>query len=160
LQSVISSTLLRKRHNKMSEIILPPGITLPPHVQPIDAPEEGADAETKAGALPTPTGWKLLCIVPDVDEKIAGTSLDLVRDQASLRQEEHATTVLFVLRTGPDAYKDSAKFPNGAWCKEGDFVLVRTYSGTRFKIFGKEFRLINDDQVEAVVQDPRGLTRA
>ena len=102
----------------------------------------------------------MLCVVPEVDQKIAGTSLDLVRDTATLRQEEHATTVLFVLRVGPDAYKDQAKFPTGAWCKEGDFVLVRTYSGTRFKIFGKEFRLINDDQVDAVVQDPRGLTRA
>jgi co-chaperonin GroES (HSP10) len=143
-----------------SGLILPPGISLPKHIQQVDKPEEGADEETKAGALPTPTGWKLLCIVPEVDAKIAGTSLDLVRDTATLRQEEHATTVLFVLRVGPDAYKDPAKFPNGAWCKQGDFVLVRTYSGTRFKIFGKEFRLINDDQVDAVVQDPRGLTRA
>jgi co-chaperonin GroES (HSP10) len=141
-------------------LILPPGIQLPKHIQPADAPEQDADDETKAGALPFPTGWKLLCVVPEVDEKIAGTSLDLVRDTASMRQEESATTVLFVLRVGPDAYKDPAKFPTGAWCKEGDFVLVRTYSGTRFKIFGKEFRLINDDQVDAVVQDPRGLTRA
>jgi len=77
-----------------------------------------------------------------------------------MRQEEHATTVLFVMRVGPDAFKDTTKFPSGAWCKEGDFVLVRTYSGTRFKIFGKEFRVINDDQVECVVQDPRGITRA
>ena len=144
----------------MSEIILPPGISLPPHIQPMDTPEEDAAEETKAGALPTPTGWKLLCVVPEVEQKIAGTTLDLVRDTATMRQEEHATTVLFVLRVGPDAYKDTAKFPNGAWCKEGDFVLVRTYSGTRFKIFGKEFRLINDDQVDAVVLDPRGLTRA
>jgi co-chaperonin GroES (HSP10) len=144
----------------MSELILPPGIALPPQIQPTGMPDEEADAESKAGALPIPTGWKLLCIVPEVDSKIAGTSLDLVRDSATMRQEEHATTVLFVLRVGPDAYKDAAKFPNGAWCKEGDFVLVRTYSGTRFKIFGKEFRLINDDQVDAVVQDPRGLTRA
>jgi co-chaperonin GroES (HSP10) len=146
--------------NEESGLILPPGIVLPKHIQPADQPEEGADNETKAGALPTPTGWKLLCVVPEVSEKIAGTSLDLVRDTATMRQEEHATTVLFVLRVGPDAYKDQTKFPNGAWCKEGDFVLVRTYSGTRFKIFGKEFRLINDDQVDAVVQDPRGLTRA
>ena len=102
----------------------------------------------------------LLCVVPDVSEKIDGTELDLVKATATLRQEEHATTVLFVLKVGPDAYKDTAKFPNGAWCEEGDFVLVRTYSGTRFKIYGKEFRLINDDQVDAVVQDPRGLTRA
>ena len=143
-----------------SGLILPPGITLPKHIQPAETPDADADNQTKAGALPTPTGWKLLCVVPEVEQKIAGTTLDLVRDTATLRQEEHATTVLFVLRVGPDAYKDSTKFPNGAWCKEGDFVLVRTYSGTRFKIFGKEFRLINDDQVDAVVEDPRGLTRA
>jgi co-chaperonin GroES (HSP10) len=144
----------------MSEIILPPGILLPKQIQSVDAPEADANDETKATALPTPAGYKLLCIVPEVDEKIAGTSLDLVRDAATMRVEEHATTVLFVLRVGPDAYKDTAKFPTGAWCKEGDFVLVRTYTGTRFKIFGKEFRVLNDDQVECVVQDPRGLTRA
>ena len=144
----------------MSEIILPPGIALPKQIQPVEAPQADADNDTKATALPTPVGHKLLCIVPEVSDKIDGTDLDLVRDMASMRQEEHATTVLFVLRVGPDAYKDTAKFPNGAWCKEGDFVLVRTYSGTRFKIFGKEFRLINDDQVDAVVLDPRGLTRA
>ena len=139
---------------------LPPGIILPKHIQPLDVPEDAADDETKASALPTPTGYKMLCVVPEVDEKIAGTSLDLVRDAVTMRAEEHATTVLFVLRVGPDAYKDTTKFPSGAWCKEGDFVLVRTYTGTRFKIFGKEFRVLNDDQVECVVQDPRGLTRA
>ena len=144
----------------MSEILLPPGIQLPPAVQQLDTPEPDATEETKATALPTPTGYKILCIVPPVDEKIAGTELDLIRDTASMRQEEHATTVLFVMRLGPDAYKDTTKFPSGPWCKEGDFVLVRTYTGTRMKIFGKEFRVIYDDQVECVVQDPRGITRA
>ena len=144
----------------MSEIILPPGISLPKHIQPLEAPAAEADNETKASALPIPTGYKLLCIVPEVDEKIAGTSLDLVRDAATMRAEEHATTVLFVMRVGPDAYKDTSKFPSGPWCKEGDFVLVRTYTGTRFKVFGKEFRVLNDDQIECVVQDPRGYTRA
>ena len=144
----------------MSEILLPPGIQLPPSVQQLDTPEPDATEETKATALPTPTGYKILCIVPPVDAKIAGTDLDLVRDTASMRQEEHATTVLFVMRLGPDAYKDTTKFPSGPWCKEGDFVLVRTYTGTRMKIFGKEFRVIYDDQVECVVQDPRGITRA
>ena len=142
-------------------IDLSPGaFALPEPIQPMDAPEPEATAEEKATQLPIPRGWRILCAVPEVDQKIAGTSLDLVRDTASMRQEEHATTVLFVLKVGADAYKDTAKFPTGPWCKEGDFVLVRTYSGTRFKIFGKEFRLINDDQVDAVVQDPRGLTRA
>jgi co-chaperonin GroES (HSP10) len=146
--------------NQMSEILLPPGIALPPSVQQLDAPEPDATEETKATALPVPAGYKILCIVPPVDAKIAGTELDLVRDTASMRQEEHATTVLFVMRLGPDAYKDTTKFPSGPWCKEGDFVLVRTYTGTRMKIFGKEFRVIYDDQVECVVQDPRGITRA
>ena len=144
----------------MSEILLPPGIQLPPSVQQLDTPEPDATEETKATALPVPTGYKILCIVPPVDAKIAGTDLDLIRDTASMRQEEHATTVLFVMRLGPDAYKDTTKFPSGPWCKEGDFVLVRTYTGTRMKIFGKEFRVIYDDQVECVVQDPRGITRA
>ena len=140
--------------NQMSEILLPPSIQL------MDAPAPDATEETKATALPVPTGYKILCIVPPVDAKIAGTELDLVRDTATMRQEEHATTVLFVMRLGPDAYKDTTKFPSGPWCKEGDFVLVRTYTGTRMKIFGKEFRVIYDDQVECVVQDPRGITRA
>ena len=60
---------------------------------------------------------------------------------------------------GPDCYKDEKRFPTGPWCKEGDFVLMRSYSGTRIKIHGKEFRLINDDTPEAVVQDPRGIKR-
>jgi co-chaperonin GroES (HSP10) len=144
----------------MSEILLPPGISLPPTIQPIEKPKEDTSSEEKATSLPRPTGWKLLCIVPDVSEKLDGTELDLVKPTSILKQEEHATTVLFVLEVGPDAYKDQAKFPNGAWCEKGDFILVRTYSGTRFKIFGKEFRLINDDQVDAVVLDPRGITRA
>ena len=142
----------------MSEIILPPGISLPPSIQPKDEPDAQAPAEEKAAMLPEPTGWKLLCVVPDVADTFENSSI--VKAETFMKQEEHATTVLFVLKVGPDAYKDSVKFPNGAWCKEGDFVLVRTYSGTRFKIYGKEFRLINDDQVDAVVQDPRGLTRA
>ena len=145
----------------MSEFTLEPGqFALPEPIQTVDAPAEDATNEQKATMLPTPTGWRLLCAVPEISEKIEGTELDLVKATSVMRQEEHATTVLFVLKVGPDAYKDTSKFPEGPWCKEGDFVLVRTYSGTRFKIFGKEFRLINDDQVDAVVQDPRGLTRA
>ena len=141
----------------MSNLILPPGISLPPTIQPVDKPEE-VPQEQKATQLPQPTGYKILCVVPDVSDKFENSSI--VKADSFIRSEEHATTVLFVLKVGPDAYKDSTKFPSGAWCKEGDFVLVRTYSGTRFKIYGKEFRLLNDDQIDAVVDDPRGITRA
>ena len=119
---------------------------------------EEVEQEKKATQLPTPTGWKLLCALPEVEDKFSGT--DLLKPESVTKIEEHSTTVLFVLKAGPDAYKDPVKFPNGPWCKEGDFVLVRAYSGTRFKIHGREFRLLNDDQVEAVVEDPRGYSRA
>jgi co-chaperonin GroES (HSP10) len=74
--------------------------------------------------------------------------------------EQTASIIGMVVAMGPDAYMDGAKFPSGPYCKEGDFVIFRSYSGTRFKIGGKEFRLINDDTVEAVVDDPRGFARA
>jgi co-chaperonin GroES (HSP10) len=119
---------------------------------------EAVQEETaKATQLPEPTGWKLLCAIPEVEEKFSGT--DLLKPESIAKIEEHSTTVLFVLKVGPDAYKDTTKFAT-PWCKEGDFVLVRAYAGTRFKIHGREFRLLNDDQIEAVVQDPRGYTRA
>jgi co-chaperonin GroES (HSP10) len=142
----------------MSEIILPPNIVLPKAYQPIEKPDEKADDAEKAKVLPVPTGYKMLCIVPEVSKKIDGTELDLEKPWETAHREEQTTSVLFVLRVGPDAYKDTNKFPNGPWCKEGDFVMVRTYTGTRFRMFGKEMRLINDDQIEAVVQDPRGIT--
>lgn len=111
----------------------------------------------QATQLPEPKGWKILCAIPEVEDKFSGT--DLLKPESVAKIEEHSTTVLFVVKLGPDAYKDPAKFTE-PWCKEGDFVLVRAYSGTRFKIHGREFRLLNDDQIEAVVEDPRGYTRA
>jgi len=144
----------------MSEILLPPGIVLPKALQPVEKPDANATEEEKAKVLPVPTGYKMLCIVPEVSKKIDGTELDLEKPWETAHREEQTTSVLFVLRVGPDAYKDTNKFPTGAWCKAGDFVIVRAYAGTRFKIYGKEFRLINDDQIEAVVDDPRGITRA
>jgi co-chaperonin GroES (HSP10) len=115
------------------------------------------EAQT-ATQLPRPSGWKILCAIPQIDTKFVGS--ELIKPDVVAKSEEVTTTVLFVLAVGPEAYGDKAKFPNGPWCKEGDFILVRTYAGTRFKIHGKEFRLIHDDQVEAVVDDPRGYSRA
>lgn len=141
----------------MSDLILPPGLFVPPSVQPQEAPEEGLSGEEKGTYLPEPVGYKILCALPKVAETFEGS--DIVRPEAYAQQEAHATTVLFVVSMGAEAYKDEKKFPNGPWCKVGDFVLVRTYAGTRFKVFNEEMRLLNDDQIEAVVSDPRGITR-
>lgn len=142
----------------MSNLILPPGLSLPPAIESQAQPDEGLSDGEKGTYLPQPTGYKLLCALPEVKETFGDSGI--VRAETYARQEEHASAVLFVMSVGPEAYKDEKKFPNGPWCKQGDFVIVRTYSGTRFKIFGKEMRLINDDQVEAVVSDPRGIERA
>lgn len=114
-------------------------------------------AEDKARQLPDPSTFYLLCALPNVEDKYEN---GLVKSGTTMHYEEILSPVLFVMKMGPDAYKDTKKFPNGPSCNVGDFVLVRPNTGTRIKIHGKEFRLIYDDSVEAVVQDPRGISRA
>lgn len=116
-----------------------------------------ATAEEKARQVPDPATYHLLCVLPEIDEQYES---GLVKAGQTMHFEEVLSPVLFVVKVGPDAYKDEKRFPNGPSCKVGDFVLVRPNTGTRIKIHGKEFRIINDDSVEAVVQDPRGITRA
>ena len=106
--------------------------------------------------LPNPSGYKLLIAIAKVDEKTKG---GVIMPDQLVSSEQTASIVGVVLKQGPDAYKDEGKFPTGPWCKEGDFVIFRSYSGTRFEIDGVEFRLINDDTVEATVDDPRGYRR-
>jgi co-chaperonin GroES (HSP10) len=95
-------------------------------------------------------------MVPEVEDAFDS---GIIKSDITVYAEERLTTVLFVMKLGPDAYKDLTKFPTGAWCKEGDFVLVRPNSGSRLKIHGREFRIINDETVEGVVDDPRGISR-
>jgi co-chaperonin GroES (HSP10) len=113
--------------------------------------------ELKAKQLPDPSGYRILCAIPEVDKKFDS---GLLKADITVHHEEILTTVLFVLKMGPDCYKDATRFPSGPWCKEGDFILVRPHSGTRVKIHGREFRIINDDSVEGIVEDPRGISRA
>lgn len=111
----------------------------------------------RATQLPTPSGAKILLAMPEIEEKTEG---GIIKAAATRHREEVASVIGFVVELGPDAYKDTTRFPSGAWCQKGDFVLVRAYSGTRFSIHGKEFRIIYDDQVDGVTQDPRGYSRA
>ena len=106
--------------------------------------------------MPEPQGYKLLIALPDPDEKTEG---GILKAASTLHDEEVGSIVGMVLKMGADAYNDPSRFPNGPYCKEGDWIIMRSYSGTRFKVHGKEFRLINDDSVEAVVEDPRGIIK-
>ena len=118
--------------------------------------DELADDPKLASTLPQPMGYHILLALPEADEAFEG---GILKADITRHHDEISTMVGFVLRMGPECYLDKVKFPSGPWCKQGDFVVVKAYSGTRLKIFGKEFRLITDDMVQAVVEDPRGISR-
>ena len=112
--------------------------------------------EKAATQLPKPSGYRILCSIPEVNKTF---NSGLIKADITMQHEELLTTVLFVIAMGPDCYGDKTRFPSGPWCKEGDFILVRPHAGTRVKIHGIEFRVVNDDSVEATVEDPRGISR-
>jgi co-chaperonin GroES (HSP10) len=112
--------------------------------------------EDKAKQIPIPKTYHLLCMLPEAKEEYEG---GLLKASQTMQYEELLSPVLFVAKMGPDAFKDEKRFPSGASCQVGDFVIVRPNSGTRMKIHGTEWRIINDDSVEAVVEDPRGIQR-
>jgi co-chaperonin GroES (HSP10) len=113
-------------------------------------------SEEKAKQLPDPATYHLLCMLPKAEDEYEG---GLLKASQTMQYEELLSPVLFVAKIGPDAFKDATRFPSGPSCKVGDFVLVRPNTGTRMKIHGTEWRLINDDSVQAIVQDPRGIQR-
>jgi co-chaperonin GroES (HSP10) len=122
-------------------------------------PEKDVEEEDSryASQLPEPKGYKLLIALPEVDETTGG---GIIKSAQSQHEESISTIVGWVMSMGPDSYANYSRFPNGPYCEVGDWVVFRAFSGTRLKIHGKEFRLINDDTVEAVVEDPRGVERA
>ena len=137
----------------MSEILIGSN---PDNPQVVGMYSSEATAEEKARQLPRPSGYHILCAIPEMEKEYDS---GIIKAEETVRNEEILTTVLFVVDLGPDCYKDEKKFPSGAWCQKGDFVLVRPNAGSRLVIHGREFRLINDDTVEGVVDDPRGIKR-
>jgi len=112
--------------------------------------------QEKASQLPKPQGYRILCAIPEAEKEFDS---GIAKADVTLKNDEVLTTVLFVVSLGPDCYADKERFPTGPWCKQGDFILVRPNAGTRLVIHGREFRLVNDDSVEAIVDDPRGISR-
>lgn len=137
----------------MSEILIGAN---PDKPQVVGTYEPEATNAEKATQLPKPSGYRILCAVPEIEKAYES---GLLKADQTKHYEEVLTTVLFVVDMGPDCYKDESRFPTGPWCKKGDFVLVRPNSGTRLLVHGREFRIINDDSVEGTVLDPRGIKR-
>jgi co-chaperonin GroES (HSP10) len=115
------------------------------------------EPEEKARQVPDPATYHILCMLPKAEDEYSETGI--LKSSTAMQHEELLSPVLFVAKIGPDAFKDEKRFPSGASCKVGDFIITRPNTGTRMKIHGTEWRLINDDSVEAVVQDPRGIQR-
>jgi co-chaperonin GroES (HSP10) len=107
--------------------------------------------------IPKPVGYRVLIALPTIEETYDS---GIVKADRTLNEERILSTMGIVLDMGGEAYSDKERFPNGPWCKIGDFVMFRPNSGTRFKVNGQELRLLNDDSIEAVVPDPKGITRA
>lgn len=107
--------------------------------------------------IPTPVGYRILVAMPEVEDTYGESGI--IKSSKDMHQEYIMSTIGVVLDMGKQAYSDKERFPTGPWCKTGDYVMFRANTGTRFKVGGVEYRLMNDDSIEAVVNDPRGVTR-
>ena len=122
------------------------------------APEDMLTPEEIEAQLPKPVGYRVLVALPQVEETFGETGL--LKSNTTMNQEHIMSIIGLVMDMGEQAYSDEDRFPTGPWCKPGDYVMFRMNTGTRFKIGGVEYRLMNDDSIEAIVADPRGITRA
>ena len=104
--------------------------------------------------LPKPTGYRIL-ILPFTMSSVTKGGIHLASQ--TVDKERLATVVGYVVSLGPDAYGDLGKFPDGAWCKEGDWVIFGRYAGARFQIDGGDMRLLNDDEILAVINNPEDI---
>ena len=108
--------------------------------------------------LPRPVGYRVLIAMPEIEETFADTKV--LKTTTIIHQEHIMSIIGLVLDMGDQAYSDVERFGDTPWCKVGDYVMFRANTGTRFKVGGIEYRLMNDDSIEAVVNDPRGVSRA
>jgi co-chaperonin GroES (HSP10) len=107
--------------------------------------------------IPKPVGYRLLIALPQIEDKYES---GIIKADKTMHEERILSMIGLVVDMGEQAYNDETRFPNGPWCKQGDYVMFRANTGTRFMFNGVEYRLMNDDSIEAVVADPRGITRA
>tara|TARA_R110000796_G_scaffold104855_1_gene214772 strand:- start:3095 stop:3556 length:462 start_codon:yes stop_codon:yes gene_type:complete len=120
----------------------------------IFTPQSVQEDQSLIEKLPEPTGYRIL-ILPFVHKSVTKGGIHLA--DSYLEKERLGTNVGFVVSLGPDAYKDNNKFPNGAWCQERDWIIFGRYAGARIKIDGGDLRLLNDDEVLAVVNNPEDV---
>ena len=117
-------------------------------------PERLQEDSSLQEKLPVPTGYRIL-MLPFVPGKVTRGVIHLAKK--TVDKERLATVVGYVVKLGPDAYKDDRKFPEGPWCQEGDWVIFGRYAGARIQIEGGDLRLLNDDEILAVIDNPEDI---
>lgn len=125
---------------------------VPEEVVPEEKSVEEITSQTEK--LPQPTGYRVL-ILPRGRSAVTDGGIQLVSE--TIERDTVSSVVGYVISLGPDAYKDPVKFPEGAWCEKGEWVLFGRYAGARFKIDGGELRLLNDDEILARIPDPEAV---
>ena len=132
-----------------------PKLIVPKHVWDTKTPEKQKKELEK---VPQPTGWRMTLYPLKLESKTSG-GLHLTDD--TVEQSQISTNVCKVLKMGSSCYKGQPeKFPDGPWCKEGNWVLITRYAGSRIRIEGGELRIVNDDEILAVIDDPRDILPA
>ena len=131
-----------------------PKLIVPQHIWDGKAVEKQKKEMEK---VPNPTGYRITLFPLKLDSK---TKSGIHLTDETVQESQLTTNICKVLKVGPDAYKDKEKFPTGPWCKEDDWVLITRYAGSRIRIDGGELRIINDDEILAVVDDPRDILPA
>ena len=114
--------------------------------------------EIDTDKLPVPVGYRVLVAIPQVEETYGQSGI--IKTSKAMDHDHILSFMGLVIDMGEQAYNDKERFPNGPWCRVGDYVMFRMNTGTRFKVDGQEFRLMNDDSIEAVVKNPSGIARA
>ncbi len=137
----------------MSRLILPEGFNKKPSAKKEvkkEVKKEGPALER----IPQATGWRMVVLPYKGTEKTKG---GLYLTDKAVEEQQLTTNVGLILSMGSDAYADKEKFPNGPWCKKGDWVVFARYAGSRVKIDGGEVRILNDDEILAKLKDPKDV---
>ena len=111
-------------------------------------------SKTEEPKLPKPTGWRLLVLPFKMEEKTKG---GIVLAETTLERQQVASQVGLVMAMGPQCYKDKERYPEGPWCKVGDWVIFARYAGSRIQIEGGEIRLLNEDEILATIKNPEDI---
>ena len=131
-----------------------PKLIVPKHIWDGTAVEK---QKKELDKVPNPTGYRMTLFPLKLESK---TKSGLYLTDETVQESQLTTNICKVLKMGPECYEDKQKFPSGPWCKVDDWVLITRYAGSRIRIDGGELRIINDDEILAVIDDPRDILPA